>query len=59
MTDVINIPGSQAAWENPIPEGDHQGMVDNVQRLGFIVATQNAGQTVLVEAERDPTFPRV
>jgi hypothetical protein len=58
MTDGNNVPGSQAQWEEPIPEGDHQGMVDHVMQLGFIVPTQVSGKTVLVEAERDPQFPR-
>jgi L-Lysine epsilon oxidase N-terminal/L-lysine epsilon oxidase C-terminal domain len=58
MTDANNIPASQAAWEDPIPEGDHQGMVDNVLRLGFIVAGQAGGQRVFVETDRDPQFPR-
>jgi hypothetical protein len=58
MTNSRNIPGSQAAWEAPIPEGDHQGMVDHVLQLGFIVSTQVDGQTVFVEAERDSQFPR-
>ena len=58
MTDGNNIPGSQATWEDPIPEGDHQGMVDHVLQLGFIVAEQAGGQRVFVEADRDPQFPR-
>jgi hypothetical protein len=56
MTDPNNIPASQADWVEPIP--DHQGMVDNVQRLGFIVPREVGGQTVQVEAERDPGFSR-
>lgn len=60
MTQANNIPGSQAAWENPIAEGDHQGMVDHVQQLGFIVPTVAPdGSTIFLEAERDPAFPRV
>jgi L-Lysine epsilon oxidase N-terminal/L-lysine epsilon oxidase C-terminal domain len=58
MTDGNKIPGSQANWEDPIPEGDHQGMVDHVLQLGFIVAAQAGGQRVFVEADRDPQFPR-
>jgi L-Lysine epsilon oxidase N-terminal/L-lysine epsilon oxidase C-terminal domain len=58
MTDAANIPGSQAAWEAPLPEGDHQGMVDHVQQLGFIVPQQVGGQTLFVEQDRDPAFPR-
>ena len=58
MTDASNIPGSQAAWEDPIPEGDHQGMIDHVLQLGFIVPAQTGGARVYVEADRDPQFPR-
>jgi L-Lysine epsilon oxidase N-terminal/L-lysine epsilon oxidase C-terminal domain len=58
MTDPANIPASQAPWEAPIPEGDHQGMVDHVQQLGFVVPQQVNGQTVFVEQDRDPAFPR-
>ena len=58
MTDPAKIPGSQASWENPIPEGDHQGMVDHVQQLGFIVPQEVAGEAVFVEQDRDPNFPR-
>jgi L-Lysine epsilon oxidase N-terminal/L-lysine epsilon oxidase C-terminal domain len=58
MTDLNNIPGSQAAWEDPIPEGDHQGMIDHVLQLGFIVPRQAGGQRVFVEVDRDPQFVR-
>ncbi|ESZ51706.1 hypothetical protein X731_03770 [Mesorhizobium sp. L2C054A000] len=58
MTNANDVPASQAAWEDPIPEGDHQGMVDNVLRLGFIVPEQAGGSTAFVEADRDPLFPR-
>ena len=58
MTNAGNIPASQAAWEDPIPEGDHQGMIDHVLQLGFIVLAQAGGARVYVEAERDPQFPR-
>jgi hypothetical protein len=58
MTNGNEIPGSQAQWEEPIPEGDHQGMVDHVLQLGFIVPAQVGGQTVFVEVDRDPQFPR-
>jgi hypothetical protein len=58
MTDGNNIPASQATWEDPIPEGDHQGMVDHVLQLGFIVAGQAGGRRVFVETDRDPQFPR-
>jgi hypothetical protein len=33
-------------------------MVDNVQRLGFIVPQQVDGRTVFVEQDRDRNFPR-
>jgi hypothetical protein len=56
MTDATDIPGSEAEWENPIQL--YREMVDHVQRLGFVVARTDEGQTVFVEAERDPTFPR-
>jgi hypothetical protein len=58
MTDANNVPGSQASWEDPLPEQDHQGMVDHVQQFGFIVPQQIGGQTVFVEQDRDPQFPR-
>jgi hypothetical protein len=50
------IPGSQADWSNPII--DHQAMVDNAQRLGFVVPVMVGADTVFVEAERDVAFPR-
>ena len=56
MTDPADIPGSEAEWENPIQR--YREMVDDVQRLGFVVPRTHGGQTVYVEAERDPTFPR-
>lgn len=56
MTDASDIPGSEAEWENPI--GPYSEMVDHVLRLGFIVPQQVDGQQVLVEVDRDPTFPR-
>ena len=56
MTRVNNIPGSAANWRQPI--SGFKGMVDNTMRLGFIVPTQHGGQTVLVESDRDPGFPR-
>jgi hypothetical protein len=58
MTDANNIPGSQSEWEEPIPERDHKQMVDHVMQLGFIVPAQVGQETVFVEAERDPQFPR-
>jgi hypothetical protein len=58
MTDPKNIPGSQADWEKPIPRQDHQGMVDHVQQLGFIVPQEVSGEAVFVEQDRDPNFPR-
>jgi hypothetical protein len=56
MTAAASIPGSQADWAEPI--GDHQGMVDQVQQLGFVVPVQQNGKTVYAEAERDPQLPR-
>ena len=56
MTDPDDIPGSDEEWENPIQQ--YREMVDNVLRLGFIVARQADGQQVFVEAERDPTYLR-
>jgi hypothetical protein len=58
MTKPDLIPASQAQWEEPIPEGDHQGMVDHVLQLGFVVPAQAGGQRVFIEAERDPHFQR-
>jgi hypothetical protein len=54
--DSTRIPASQADWASPII--DHQGMVDNAQRLGFILPMPVGTETVFVEAERDTTFPR-
>jgi L-lysine epsilon oxidase C-terminal domain len=56
MTRANSIPGSAANWRQPIP--DFKGMVDNTMRLGFILPTQSGDQTVVVESERDPEFPR-
>ena len=58
MTSANDIPASQAAWEAPIAEEDHVGMIDHVFQLGFVVPDRTAGQLVFVEAERDPEFPR-
>ena len=58
MLNAVEIPGSQAEWANPLQITDHQGMVDHWNHLGFIVPTQAGGQTVFVEADRDPEFPR-
>lgn len=57
MLEGNNIPGSQADWANPI--SSHQAMVEDAQRLGFVVPQQVGQETVFVEAERDPTFTRV
>jgi hypothetical protein len=57
MIDPNQIPGTQADWANPI--SDHQGMVDNAQRLGFVVPTTVGTDTVFVEAERDPALTRI
>jgi L-Lysine epsilon oxidase N-terminal/L-lysine epsilon oxidase C-terminal domain len=56
MTDPAAIPESAEEWENPI--GPFPEMVENVLRLGFIVPREVGGERVLVETERDPTFPR-
>ena len=56
MTRPDRIPGSDEDWAQPI--GDFKGMVDNALRLGFIVPRQVDGDTVVVETERDPQFPR-
>jgi hypothetical protein len=56
MLDSTQIPGSLAEWANPI--ADHQGMVDNVQRLGFVVSVKVGSENVFVEAERDSSFQR-
>jgi hypothetical protein len=57
MLNPAQVPESKADWANPI--SDHQGMIDNFQRLGFIVTVTSDTETVFVEAERDPTFSRV
>jgi hypothetical protein len=52
--------------ENAVPNSpwagginDEIGMVKQFSRLGFVVPEQNAaGDTVFVESERDPGFPR-
>jgi hypothetical protein len=56
MLDSGQIPASQSSWADPI--ADHQGMVDNAQRLGFIVPARVGAETVFVEAERDSTLRR-
>jgi hypothetical protein len=56
MTDGGNVPGSVAEWEKPIV--GFQQMVDHVLRLGFIVPQQVGDETVFVEVDRDPQFPR-
>jgi len=58
MTRANSIPGSAANWRLPIRGGDFEAMVDNTMRLGFILPTQSGDQTVFVESERDPGFPR-
>jgi hypothetical protein len=58
MTDASRIPASQAPWEAPIAEQDHKGMVEHVLQLGFIVPEKAGMETVFVEQERDPQFPR-
>lgn len=56
MVDADAVPGSAREWENPIR--GFAEMVEHVLRLGFIVPQQVDGQTVLVEVDRDPEFPR-
>ena len=56
MADPNSIPGSTREWEEPITS--FAEMVQHVLRLGFIVPQQVDGQTVLVEVDRDPQFPR-
>jgi hypothetical protein len=56
MTDPGNIPGSKEDWEKPIT--NYAGMIDNVLRLGFVVAHGSNEPQVFVETERDLGFPR-
>lgn len=56
MTDAQAVPGSAADWERPITT--YEQMVDQVQRLGFVVAQPVGDETVFVEVDRDPLFPR-
>jgi hypothetical protein len=56
MLKATNVPASQADWAAPV--SDHESMVDNVQRLGFIAPRTVNGETVFVEQERSPSFPR-
>lgn len=56
MTDPRDVPRSVADWEAPI--GPFEEMVEDVQRLGFIVPRQVGAETVFVEVDRDPQFPR-
>jgi hypothetical protein len=56
MTDADDIPGSVADWEDPVV--GYAEMVDQVQRLGFVVAREVGDETVFVEVDRDPLFPR-
>ena len=56
MTDPDTVPASAQEWENPI--GGFEDMVEHVMRLGFVVPREVDGEPVLVETERDPTFPR-
>ncbi|MES0151775.1 LodA/GoxA family CTQ-dependent oxidase [Mesorhizobium sp. M0012] len=59
MIDGNDIPGSEAGWADPLLVVDHQGMIEHALQLGFVVATtNNAGQSVFVEQDRDPQFPR-
>jgi L-Lysine epsilon oxidase N-terminal/L-lysine epsilon oxidase C-terminal domain len=56
MTDANRIPLSKDAWARPV--GSYEEMVEHVQQLGFIVPKRVGDQTVFVEQERDPSFPR-
>jgi hypothetical protein len=56
MTDAQDVPGSVADWESPV--ADFAEMVDQVQRLGFVVAQPAGDEPVFVEVDRDPQFPR-
>ena len=46
----------QEAVEQPID--NYLAMVDHVLELGFVVPQEIGGETVFVEVERDPQFPR-
>ena len=56
MTDAHDVPKSEVEWEAPI--NGFESMVEHVLRLGFIVPQQVGGETVFVEVDRDPLFPR-
>jgi L-Lysine epsilon oxidase N-terminal/L-lysine epsilon oxidase C-terminal domain len=56
MTDANAVPSSSAEWEKPID--GFRSMVDHVLQLGFIVPHQAGDETIFLEADRDPTFPR-
>lgn len=55
MTRADRIPRAEA-WADPM--GVFEDMVENSMRLGFVVPKQHEGETVLVEADRDPTYRR-
>lgn len=56
MLDPNDVPGSASDWANPVDS--YESMVQHVHQLGFVVPQDVGGQTVLVESERDPQFPR-
>jgi hypothetical protein len=56
VTDAGVVPGSKQEWQSPI--NDYQPMVEHVLQLGFVVPQQVSGETVFVEVDRDPAFPR-
>ena len=56
MTDAHAIPAGSAEWEKPID--GFQAMVEHVLQLGFVMPRQVDGDTVFVEVDRDPEFPR-
>jgi hypothetical protein len=58
MTDGNNIPGSQANWEDTIPEGDHQAWSIMCSSLASSLRDRQAARRVFVETDRDPQFPR-
>lgn len=58
MLDPNQIPGSEADWANPVSITDHEGMIEHWKDFGFVVPEEAGGQTVFVESDRDPGFPR-
>jgi len=52
------IPDSHADWISPISGFQHQEVIRNLERLGFIRSETINGELRFVERERDPTFAR-